>query len=180
MGVLCNCLLGALPYALRDTIISLVRSKSSPPHTNYRTRPPAVIDRQKKTITWWSVSCSERHVLQCRCQPTLTQPIYNIGGGTTGGTAYSDRLCQRLTATRAGRYPIALQVLNLCAMSFCELPLHRIVFTVNHWPSATCPSSLPYSFASIELARLFVFANSAAIEENGALLRTTGGALPLP
>ena len=46
-GVLCNCLVGALPYTLRDTIIPLVRSESSPPRTDDLARSPAVTDRQK-------------------------------------------------------------------------------------------------------------------------------------
>ena len=55
------------------------------------TRPLAVIDRQiktKKTAPWWSSSCSERHILQHRCQPTPTQHIYiyNIGFFKGGGT----------------------------------------------------------------------------------------------
>ena len=47
MGVLNNCLVGALPYTLRDTIIPLVRSKASPPRTNDLNRSQAVTDRQK-------------------------------------------------------------------------------------------------------------------------------------
>ena len=47
MGVLCNCLLGCLTL-LRDTINSLVLSKSSLPRTNRLTRRPAVGDRPKK------------------------------------------------------------------------------------------------------------------------------------
>ena len=36
------------PYQVRDTIITLVRSKSSPPPTNDLPRPPAVMNRDKK------------------------------------------------------------------------------------------------------------------------------------
>ena len=41
------------------------------------TRSPAVPDRtkKKKPVPWLPSSRSERHVLQCRCQPTPTQPI---------------------------------------------------------------------------------------------------------
>ena len=49
-GVLCNCLVVDCHkhYLVRDANIPLVWSKSSPPPTNDLTRPPAVIDRQKK------------------------------------------------------------------------------------------------------------------------------------
>ena len=42
MGVLCNCLLGAIPITLRDAITPLVRGIGSPPGTTDPTRPPAV------------------------------------------------------------------------------------------------------------------------------------------
>ena len=38
-----------------------------------------------KTVPRLSSSGSERHVLQCRCQPTPTPPLYNIDGGVGGG-----------------------------------------------------------------------------------------------
>ena len=51
MGILCNCLNGALPYTwytLRDTITSLVRSLGSPPLTNHLTRQPAMATAKNK------------------------------------------------------------------------------------------------------------------------------------
>ena len=48
MGELCNCLLGALPWTLRCTIDSLVRSKGYLPRTKDLTRQPVVGDPQQK------------------------------------------------------------------------------------------------------------------------------------
>ena len=51
MGVLCNGLVGVLPYTwytVRDTIIPLVRRKGSPRTKNDLTRPPAVVTAKKK------------------------------------------------------------------------------------------------------------------------------------
>ena len=48
MGLLCNCLMGALPQTLRDPIIPLVRSKGSPPRTNDLTRPPVAATAKKR------------------------------------------------------------------------------------------------------------------------------------
>ena len=48
MGVLCICLVGDLPYTLRDKAIPLVRSKGYPPRSNDLTRSPAVTDCRKK------------------------------------------------------------------------------------------------------------------------------------
>ena len=83
MGVLCNSLLGTLPKTPRDTIIPLVRRKTfSIPHK--RSNSAASCDRSPKPngtlVVYCSSSCRERHVLQCRCQPTPTRPVYNIGG----------------------------------------------------------------------------------------------------
>ena len=53
MGVLCNCLLGALPLTLPGYVIRsfpLVRSKGCSPRTNDLTRQPTVTDRQKQSI----------------------------------------------------------------------------------------------------------------------------------
>ena len=52
MGVLCDCPRGCLTmFTLRDTIIPLVRSKTSPPRTNDVTGLPAVIDPPLETQT---------------------------------------------------------------------------------------------------------------------------------
>ena len=85
----CNCLLGASPDTTRDTIISLARTKGcSPRTTDLCAQPLAVTDRRKKKRRTRCPGCparvlsSERHVLQCRCQSTPTQPIENrLGGG---------------------------------------------------------------------------------------------------
>lgn len=44
-----DCLVGALPQTLRDTIIPFVRSKGSPTLTNDHARSRAVADRQENT-----------------------------------------------------------------------------------------------------------------------------------
>ena len=48
MGLVCNCLMGALPQTLRDPIIPLVRSKGSPPRTYDPTRPPVAATAKKQ------------------------------------------------------------------------------------------------------------------------------------
>ena len=48
MGLLCNCLVGALQVTLRDTVIPLVRNEGSPPRTNDLTRPPVATTAGKK------------------------------------------------------------------------------------------------------------------------------------
>ena len=39
MGLMCNCLVGAVPYTLHDPIIPSARSQGFPPRTNDLTRP---------------------------------------------------------------------------------------------------------------------------------------------
>ena len=55
----------------------IVPGKAEIPRTNDLTQPPAVVtdEKNKKRVPWLSSSSSERHVLQCRCQSTPTQPI---------------------------------------------------------------------------------------------------------
>ena len=76
MGVLCNCLVGALPYAIRDTIIPLVRITPTPPKRSNSTasydRPP-----NEKTKKWYPsclaqvVSGMFYSVVSHRRQPNL-------------------------------------------------------------------------------------------------------------
>ena len=102
MGLLCNCLEGALPhtpeYTLRDTIVPLGRSYCSPPRKIYLTRPPAMPSwrpsrTKTKTVPWLSSAVAHAvfgafySVFANRRQPNLhiiywyIQAIYEGGGG---------------------------------------------------------------------------------------------------
>ena len=48
-------------------------------HQLYPTAKKRRIEK-KNAVSWLSSSSSARHVLQCRCQPMPTQPIYCRGG----------------------------------------------------------------------------------------------------
>ena len=50
MGLLRNCLVGALPETVRDKVIPLEQSKGFPPRTNDLTRSPVVTHRQKPNM----------------------------------------------------------------------------------------------------------------------------------
>ena len=84
MGVLCNCLLGALHEhcVIRSIPLCGVKAFYLAQMIQLDKQPWATAKKKKKkTVPWLSSSRSERHVLQCRCQPTPTQPIQNRSGG---------------------------------------------------------------------------------------------------
>ena len=80
MGIQCNCLVGALPYThcvirsspLRGVKVLHRAQKWSNSTTSRRNRQK----QKQKTGPWLSRSRSERRPLQCRRQPTPTQPLY--------------------------------------------------------------------------------------------------------
>ena len=65
-------------------------------------RPPK---NKQKTVPWLPSSGSERHVLKCRCQPTPTQPIYNVWGGARRGVYSISYMA--VAVTIGPRIPIA-------------------------------------------------------------------------
>ena len=72
-------------YQVRDTIIPLVRSKGSLPHTNDLTRPPAVTDRQKEKEKKRYPGCLAQVVngMFYSVAVNRRQPNIDSGGGGT-------------------------------------------------------------------------------------------------